>query len=86
KKFRQDLFLDFEALTYSDFQNGHMYGLEKFWAYLFYRKDKSRHKLDVMAELKPLLEQYKSIDDFKNAHGNNSNPPSNHYTVPNHGQ
>ncbi|KAG0200458.1 La ribonucleoprotein domain member 1 [Mortierella sp. NVP41] len=86
KKFRQDLFLDFEALTYSDFQNGHMYGLEKFWAYLFYRKDKSRHKLDVMAELKPLLEQYKSIDDFKNAHGNNSNPPSNNYTVPNHGQ
>ncbi|KAF9134596.1 La ribonucleoprotein domain member 1 [Mortierella sp. 14UC] len=86
KKFRQDLFLDFEALTYSDFQNGHMYGLEKFWAYLFYRKDKSRHKLDVMAELKPLLEQYKSIDDFKSAHGNNSNPPSNNYTVPNHGQ
>ncbi|KAG9062034.1 La ribonucleoprotein domain member 1 [Linnemannia hyalina] len=86
KRFRQDLFLDFEALTYSDFQNGHMYGLEKFWAYLFYRKDKSRHKLDVMAELKPLLEHYKSIDDFKNAQGNNSNPPSNHYTVPNHGQ
>ncbi|KAK3842664.1 MAG: hypothetical protein J3R72DRAFT_129950 [Linnemannia gamsii] len=86
KKFRHDLFLDFEALTYSDFQNGHLYGLEKFWAYLFYRKDKSRHKLDVMAELKPLLEQYKSIDDFKNAHGNNSNPPSNNYTVPNHGQ
>ncbi|KAF9389160.1 La ribonucleoprotein domain member 1 [Podila verticillata] len=84
KKFRQDLFLDFEALTYADFQNGHMYGLEKFWAYLYYRKDKSRRKLDVMAELKPLLEQYKNIDDFKNAHGNNSNPPSNNYTVPNH--
>ncbi|KAG0045286.1 La ribonucleoprotein domain member 1B [Gryganskiella cystojenkinii] len=84
KKFRQDLFLDFEALTYSDFENGHMYGLEKFWAYLYYRKDKSRRKLDVMAELKPLLEQYKSIDDFKSAHGNNSNPPSNNYTVPHH--
>ncbi|KAF9124828.1 La ribonucleoprotein domain member 1B [Linnemannia schmuckeri] len=84
KKFRQDLFLDFEALTYADFQNGHMYGLEKFWAYLFYRKDKARRKLDVMAELKPLLEQYKTIDDFKTAHGNNSNPPSNHYVVPNH--
>ncbi|KAF8975116.1 La ribonucleoprotein domain member 1B [Entomortierella lignicola] len=86
KKFRQGVFLDFEALTYSDFQNGHMYGLEKFWAYLFYRKDKNRHKLEVMAELKPLLEQYKHIDDFKNAHGNNSNTPSNNYTVPNHGQ
>ncbi|KAF9090305.1 La ribonucleoprotein domain member 1B, partial [Mortierella sp. AD031] len=84
KKFRQDLFLDFEALTYADFHNGHMYGLEKFWAYLFYRKDKARRKLDVMAELKPLLEQYKAIDDFKSAHGNNSNPPSNHYVVPNH--
>ncbi|KAF9180779.1 La ribonucleoprotein domain member 1B [Haplosporangium sp. Z 767] len=84
KKFRQDLFLDFEALTYADFQNGHMYGLEKFWAYLYYRKDKARRKLDVMAELKPLLERYKSIDDFKHAHGNNSNPASNHYIVPNH--
>ncbi|KAF9436144.1 La ribonucleoprotein domain member 1B [Entomortierella beljakovae] len=84
KKFRQDLFLDFEALTCSDYQNGHMYGLEKFWAYLFYRKDKNRRKLDVIAELKPLLEQYKSIDDFKTAQGNNSNPPSNNYTVPNH--
>ncbi|KAG0196907.1 La ribonucleoprotein domain member 1 [Mortierella sp. GBA30] len=85
KKFRQDLFLDFEALTFADFQNGHMYGLEKFWAYLFYRKDKARRKLDVMAELKPLLERYKNIDDFKIAHGNNSNPPINHYVVPNHG-
>ncbi|KAF9540721.1 La ribonucleoprotein domain member 1 [Mortierella hygrophila] len=84
KKFRQDLFLDFEALTYADFQNGQMYGLEKFWAYLFYRKDKARRKLDVMAELKPLLEQYKTIDDFKSAHGSNPNPPSNHYVVPNH--
>ncbi|KAK3824013.1 MAG: hypothetical protein J3R72DRAFT_406370 [Linnemannia gamsii] len=84
KKFRQDLFLDFEALTYADFQNGHMYGLEKFWAYLFYRKDKARRKLDVMAELKPLLERYKTIDDFKSAHGNNSNPLNNHYVVPNH--
>ncbi|KAF9985913.1 La ribonucleoprotein domain member 1 [Mortierella antarctica] len=86
KKFRQDLFLDFEALTYSDFKNGHMYGLEKFWAYLFYRKDKNQRKLDVMAELKPLLEHYKSIDDFKSAHGHNSNPPSNNYMVPNHGK
>ncbi|KAI7816764.1 hypothetical protein BC939DRAFT_30819 [Gamsiella multidivaricata] len=85
KKFRQDLFLDFEALTYADYQNGHMYGLEKFWAYLFYRKDKARRKLDVMAELKPLLEQFKSIDDFKNATGKNSNPASNSYTVPTFG-
>ncbi|KAF9999702.1 La ribonucleoprotein domain member 1 [Entomortierella chlamydospora] len=86
KKPRQDLFLDFEALTYSDYQNGHLYGLEKFWAYLYYRRDKDRNKLDVMAELKPLLEQYKNIDDFKNAQGNNPNAPSNNYTVPNHGK
>ncbi|KAF9582670.1 La ribonucleoprotein domain member 1B [Lunasporangiospora selenospora] len=84
KKFRQELFLDFESLTYSDFQNGHMYGLEKFWAYLYYRKDKNRRKLEVRQELKPLLEQYKSMDDFKNAAGNNVNPPSNNYAVPNH--
>ncbi|KAF9908972.1 La ribonucleoprotein domain member 1B [Lobosporangium transversale] len=87
KKFRQDLFLDFEALTYADYQNGHMYGLEKFWAYLFFRKDKARRKLDVMAELKPLLEQFKTIDDFKNVQANNSNhnPPNNNYVVPTHG-
>ncbi|KAG0316471.1 La ribonucleoprotein domain member 1B [Dissophora globulifera] len=85
KKFRQDLFLDFEALTYSDYQNGYMYGLEKFWAYLFYRKDKARRKLDVMADLKPLLEQFKSIDDFKNAQGSNPNPQSNNYAVPTFG-
>ncbi|KAF9344790.1 La ribonucleoprotein domain member 1B [Mortierella sp. AD094] len=85
KKFRHDLFLDFEALTYADYQNGHMYGLEKFWAYLFFRKDKARRKLDVMAELKPLLEQFKSIDDFKNTHGKNRNTVSNNYVVPTYG-
>ncbi|KAF8979349.1 La ribonucleoprotein domain member 1B [Entomortierella lignicola] len=87
KKFRQDLFLDFEALTFADYQNGHMYGLEKFWAYLFFRKDKARRKLDVMAELKPLLEQFKSIDDFKNSQLQkvNRNPVSNNYAVPTYG-
>ncbi|KAF9932538.1 La ribonucleoprotein domain member 1 [Linnemannia zychae] len=84
KKFRQNLFLDFEALTYADYQNGYMYGLEKFWAYLYFRKDKARRRLDVMAELKPLLELYKTIDDFKNAQGSNPNPVSNNYVVPNH--
>ncbi|KAF9377503.1 La ribonucleoprotein domain member 1B, partial [Mortierella sp. AD011] len=85
KKFRQDLFLDFEALTYADYQNGYMYGLEKFWAYLFFRKDKARRKLDVMAELRPLLEQFKSIDDFKNAQGKNRNPINNNYATPTFG-
>lgn len=87
KKFRQDLFLDFEALTYADYMNGHLYGLEKFWAYLYYRKDKARRKLDVMAELKPLLEQFKTIDDFKdvNASAVNQNPHHNKYVVPTFG-
>ncbi|KAK3828056.1 MAG: hypothetical protein J3Q66DRAFT_321706 [Benniella sp.] len=87
KKFRQDLFLDFEALTYADYQNGHLYGLEKFWAYLFYRKDKTHRKLDVMAELKPLLEQFKTIDDFKhlNASAVNRNTQHNGYVIPTHG-
>ncbi|GJJ75070.1 la-related protein 1 [Entomortierella parvispora] len=99
KKFRSDLFLDFEALTYADFEHGYLYGLEKFWAYLFYRKDKARRKLDVMAELKPLLERYKTIDDFKlaNTNGSNHNPAvtaaaagatngaASPYLVPNHG-
>ncbi|KAF9416861.1 La ribonucleoprotein domain member 1B [Entomortierella beljakovae] len=85
KKFRQDLFLDFEALTFADYQNGHMYGLEKFWAYLFFRKDKARRKLDVMAELKPMLERFKNIDDFKNAQGKNPNATTNTYVVPSYG-
>ncbi|KAF9355295.1 La ribonucleoprotein domain member 1B [Mortierella sp. NVP85] len=87
KKFRQDLFLDFEALTYADYQNGHLYGLEKFWAYLFYRKDKAHRKLDVMAELKPLLEQFKTIDDFKNVNTSavNRNPQHNGYVIPTYG-
>ena len=87
KKFRQDLFLDFETLTYADYENGHLYGLEKFWAYLFYRKDKARRKLDVMAELKPLLEQFKTIDDFKsvNASAVNRNPQHSGYVIPTYG-
>ncbi|KAI1313046.1 La ribonucleoprotein domain member 1B [Mortierella claussenii] len=88
KKFRQDLFLDFEALTFADYENGHMYGLEKFWAYLFFRKDKARRKLDVMAELKPLLERFKTIDDFKHVStGNKSDKKStiNTYVVPTYG-
>ncbi|KAG0053644.1 La ribonucleoprotein domain member 1B [Gryganskiella cystojenkinii] len=88
KKFRSDLFLDFEALTYADFEHGYLYGLEKFWAYLFYRKDKARRKLDVMAELKPLLERYKTIDDFKTANNHNQtlapSATAGAYVVPNH--
>ena len=38
KKFRQDVFRDFEEETLKDHDDGHLYGLEKFWAFLKYYK------------------------------------------------
>ena len=37
-KFRQDVFDEFEKDTITDFHSGHLYGLEKFWAFLNYYK------------------------------------------------
>ena len=38
KKFRQDVFRDFEEETLRDHDDGHLYGMEKFWAFLKYYK------------------------------------------------
>ena len=40
-----------------------MYGLEKFWAFLHYYKHAD--ELYVQPKLKKILEDFKSIDDFK---------------------
>ncbi len=68
-KFRQDLFEDFCDITIQDYvHDGHLYGLEKFWAYLYYRKDKlKRPEVDglVPAVLKDALKGFKSAYDFK---------------------
>ena len=40
-----------------------MYGLEKFWAFLKYRKD--RRKLSISPTLRTVLSQFTSLDDFR---------------------
>ncbi|KAJ2823239.1 hypothetical protein IWW50_003864, partial [Coemansia erecta] len=44
-----------------------LYGLEKFWAYLFYNKNKLPRDLAIDSGLQQRLDQYKSADDFKKA-------------------
>ena len=36
KKFRPNLYIDFQTETLKDFQTGQLYGLEKFWAFMKY--------------------------------------------------
>ncbi|KAJ3211229.1 component of La ribonucleoprotein [Dinochytrium kinnereticum] len=71
RSFRQDLFKDFMELTRDDYAaRGELYGLEKFWAYLYYRKDKERRpEVDgmVIPEIREALRKFGSADDFKRA-------------------
>jgi len=62
-RFRPHLFKDFEIETLRDYEKGELYGLEKFWAFLkYYKKAK---ELSVGSEISKVLEQFKTIDDFK---------------------
>jgi len=68
--FSKDIFEDFQEMTVEDYcKKGELYGLEKFWAYLYYRKDKKSRPLDdkIRDELKEALKIYKTIDDFRKA-------------------
>jgi len=65
KKFRKDLFDEFQKYTLEDYHKNHLYGLEKFWAYLRYRPDQKSNPLEILPELQQILTQYKSLDDFK---------------------
>jgi len=68
--FNKDIFEDFQDMTVEDYcKKGELYGLEKFWAYLYYRKDKKTRPLDdkIRDELKEALKIYKTIDDFRKA-------------------
>lgn len=58
RRFRMDLFEDFQQLTLEDYRKGELYGLEKFWAYLKYRKDKTP-LVGLNQELALALENYK---------------------------
>ena len=63
KHFRPQLYEDFQTETLSDVEDGQLYGLEKFWAFLKYYK--SSTKLQVQEKLKVKLSKYKSIEDFR---------------------
>ncbi|ODM93556.1 La-related protein 1 [Orchesella cincta] len=64
-RFRPDIFKDFEVETIRDFKSGDLYGLEKYWAFRKYYKNAKR--LSLNPELGKILEDFKSIDDFKRA-------------------
>lgn len=65
KKNRADLVHDFQEVTMRDIKDGLLYGLEKFWAFMKYRKDKS--PVELMPEIQTLLSKYRTIDDFRRA-------------------
>ena len=46
-----------------DYENGQLYGLEKFWAFMKYYKH--ANELHVMPEVKELLTPFTKIEDFK---------------------
>ena len=63
RKFRPDLYRDFQAETLKDCESGQLYGLEKFWAFMKYYSN--AEELDVDPKLKTKLEPFNSIEDFK---------------------
>lgn len=84
KRYRKELFEDFEELTLADYERGHLYGLEKFWAYTYYRKDKKKRELKINDQLTQLLAKYKSVEDFRKAEAPKSEADDT-YKVPFHG-
>jgi la-related protein 1 len=60
RKYREVLFQDFQELTLQDWQH---YGLEKFWAFLKFRKYDT--KLDINPEIQKLMDSYKSEEKSK---------------------
>jgi len=81
--FRSDIFEDFQNVTLEDYlEKDKLYGLEKFWALLHYRKDK--RKLTIKPELEEILKKFPTIEEFRKLrkyyprHGNNNtNNPNN---------
>ncbi|KAG4090023.1 hypothetical protein H8356DRAFT_1716371 [Neocallimastix lanati (nom. inval.)] len=76
--FRNDIFDDFQAVTLEDYlEKDKLYGLEKFWALLHYRKD--TRKLNIRPELEEILKKFPTIEEFRKLrkyyprHGNNNN-------------
>ncbi len=61
RKFRPNLYKEFQAETLKDYDEGQLYGLEKFWAYLRY----SRKKPEINPRLNEILKKYKRLEDFR---------------------
>ncbi|CAF5107919.1 unnamed protein product [Rotaria magnacalcarata] len=59
--FRQHVFEDFQQETLRDYEAGQLYGLEKFWAFLKY----SRQKQKINSRLEDILKNYKKLEDFR---------------------
>ncbi|KAI8816497.1 uncharacterized protein EV422DRAFT_285675 [Fimicolochytrium jonesii] len=86
KRFRRDLFDDFVAMVTDEYTKSNgtvLYGLEKFWAYLKYRKDKSRRpEVDVAVQanrvLADALNRFRTIQDFRRATGRSVNNATHH--------
>lgn len=62
RKFRPEVYIDFQQETVADVKRGELYGLEKFWAFLKYYKHSRRLEVDDF--LKKELAKYKKLDDF----------------------
>ena len=63
RKFRPELFKDFQQETVRDCEVGQLYGLEKFWAFMKYYKHAG--ELNILPKLKDMLSEFTCIEDFK---------------------
>jgi len=63
RKFRPELYKDFQEETLRDHEGGQLYGLEKFWAFIKYYRH--ANELHVIPKLNELLTSFKTIEDFK---------------------
>ncbi|KAG7254461.1 hypothetical protein CRUP_014960 [Coryphaenoides rupestris] len=76
KRFRLDLFQDFQEETIKDFEKGQLYGLEKFWAFLKYSRNQSR---PLEPRLQEHLAKFRTLEDFRvvgQGHATSGDPPS----------
>lgn len=64
RKWREHLFRDFQNVALWDYRTGHVYGLEKFWALLKFRK--STHPISYDPELDVALKAFQKLEDFSN--------------------
>jgi la-related protein 1 len=61
RRFRPDIYAEFEQETLKDYEDGQLYGLEKFWAFLKY----SRKRPEITPQLKEILKKYNRLEDFR---------------------